>query len=260
MAEQHPIIKNPLTVIAIFSGLAEVSGTGVLPFIAPENQYVYIWFLMLFPSLLVIAFFLSLNFNPGSLYAPSDYKNEENFFRNRFRMATPEEREEKLAGEISNVDVEESDSTTGPTQPNQVPERIDRLAKYYFSEKLALNRLSRELGLSFSEERAYEMPSGDSFLFDGVARIGNTIHVAEIKLINNLLMLNTKVIDAFLFRMESFSEYLSAHEHNLRIHLVLVSSNDSFDMIRQTVSKTISKYKVPVDLHIYTMPELLAQL
>ena len=56
-------IKNPLTVVAIFAGIAEVSGTAVLPFISPANQATYMWFLMIFPTLLVAIFFLTLNFN-----------------------------------------------------------------------------------------------------------------------------------------------------------------------------------------------------
>jgi hypothetical protein len=53
-------IKNPLTVVAIFAGIAEVSGTVVMPFISPVNQATYMWFLMIFPTLLVAIFFLRL--------------------------------------------------------------------------------------------------------------------------------------------------------------------------------------------------------
>lgn len=88
MTEKVGLIKNPLTIIAIFAGIAEVSGTIVLPFIAPENQIVFIYFLMVFPSILVILFFLTLNFNNKVLYAPSDYKDEQNYITvNRFDIS-----------------------------------------------------------------------------------------------------------------------------------------------------------------------------
>lgn len=102
MLEKITHIKNPLTVIAIFSAVAEISGTTVLPFIAESNQSIYIWFLMLFPTLLVIIFFLTLNWNHEVLYAPSDYKNENNFFKS-LRNATTEEKIEKLKEEIDEV-------------------------------------------------------------------------------------------------------------------------------------------------------------
>lgn len=99
MSEQIGHVKNPLTVISRFAAIAEISGTVVLPFIAPENQQTFIWFLMLFPALLVIAFFLTLNFNHKKLYAPSDYKDEKNFM-DYLGIATPDETEEKLKGEL----------------------------------------------------------------------------------------------------------------------------------------------------------------
>lgn len=72
-------IKNPLTIIAIFAGIVEISATMVLPFILPEVQAIYIWFLIGFPSFLVAIFFLTLNFNNAVLYAPSDFSNDESF-------------------------------------------------------------------------------------------------------------------------------------------------------------------------------------
>jgi ABC-type amino acid transport system permease subunit len=58
MVENIGHIKNPLTVIAIFAALAEVSGTVVLPFLSDRTQEIYVWFLMGFPILLVCIFFL----------------------------------------------------------------------------------------------------------------------------------------------------------------------------------------------------------
>lgn len=56
MIEKIGHIKNPLTVIAMFAGIAEVSGTIVLPFVTPATQGTYVWFLMIFPCLLVTLF------------------------------------------------------------------------------------------------------------------------------------------------------------------------------------------------------------
>jgi hypothetical protein len=89
MTEKVGLIKNPLTIIAIFAGIAEVSGTIVLPFVSPTNQQLFIWFLISFPSLLVITFFATLNFNNKVLYAPSDYKDEANYLTsNKYNAAT----------------------------------------------------------------------------------------------------------------------------------------------------------------------------
>lgn len=79
MIEKIKNISNPLTVIAIFAALAEVAGILAIAQVDEELQQTFIWFVMLFPTLIVILFFLTLNFNPKVLYAPSDFKDEENF-------------------------------------------------------------------------------------------------------------------------------------------------------------------------------------
>jgi len=79
MAGAISLVKNPLTIIAMFAGLAEVSGTAILPWIAESNQKIYIYFLMLFPTFLVSLFFYTLHKKPESLYAPSDFVDEKNY-------------------------------------------------------------------------------------------------------------------------------------------------------------------------------------
>jgi len=74
-------ISNPLTIIGIFAGIAEVAGTVILPFVSTELQHIFIWYVMGFPVLLVVIFFLTLNKNHKVLYAPSDFDNEDNFMK-----------------------------------------------------------------------------------------------------------------------------------------------------------------------------------
>lgn len=72
-------VNNPLTLIGIFAGIAEVAGTTVLPFVEPAVQSVFVWFVMLFPVLLVVLFFITLWTKPHVLYAPTDWQDEANF-------------------------------------------------------------------------------------------------------------------------------------------------------------------------------------
>lgn len=119
MLEKVGHIKNPLTVIAIFAGIAEISGTIVLPFISPENQSIYIWFLMFFPFYLVWVFFRTLNRDHTVLYAPSDYKDENNFV-NPVVRSTPTEQANKLAEEAAEFATDPSpEGTTDTGTPSE---------------------------------------------------------------------------------------------------------------------------------------------
>jgi len=71
-------INNPLTVIAVFSMLTEASAAVSLPYIDSEHQKIYVWFLIVFPLLLIVLFFLTLNFNNKTLYTPADFSKAEN--------------------------------------------------------------------------------------------------------------------------------------------------------------------------------------
>lgn len=70
-----PLI-NPITIIAIFASLAEASATSVLPYLDEQDRKIYSWFLIAFPSALVVMFFLTLNFNSKVFYAPTEHKED----------------------------------------------------------------------------------------------------------------------------------------------------------------------------------------
>jgi hypothetical protein len=79
MIEKIRGVSNPLTIIAIFAALAEVAGTISLATLDKSLQGTFIWFVMGFPTLLVISFLLILWTKPAVLYAPGDFKDEQNF-------------------------------------------------------------------------------------------------------------------------------------------------------------------------------------
>lgn len=66
-------LLNPISIIALFAALCEASATTVLPYLDNDNRQIYIWFLIVFPSALVIMFFLTLNFNSTVLYGPHEH-------------------------------------------------------------------------------------------------------------------------------------------------------------------------------------------
>ena len=90
MIEKVKKISNPLTVIAIFAAIAEISGTVILPTLSDSIQPLFVWFLIGFPTLLVVCFFITLNLNPRSLYSPSDYKDEDNYVKIMSGSKAPE--------------------------------------------------------------------------------------------------------------------------------------------------------------------------
>lgn len=81
MIEKVKKVSNPLTIVAFFCGLSEISATVCIGLIEKDIQEIFIWFLIFFPVLLLLLFFLTLNFNSKVLYAPGDYVNEDNYMK-----------------------------------------------------------------------------------------------------------------------------------------------------------------------------------
>lgn len=220
MIESINKVSNPLTIIAIFAGLAEVSGTVVLPFLNPESQHLYVWFLMFFPGLLISIFFLTLNFNHTVLYAPSDFKDEDNFLK-LFGKPTFEEKLIKLETEfgtellelqenpedgrenqVVNPDVEnatEVDNTQTPYSPtvatpeddiSEIPAFLRSAIKNSKSREvsplliqdLVLTKLSREFE-TFDKDRVVRTFKAN-FLFDAVAYKNGQVFAIEVHRLN----------------------------------------------------------------------------
>lgn len=74
-------ISNPLTIIGLFAGIAEIAGTVVLSLVSEDLQGIFIWYVMFFPVLLVVAFFYILKTSPSALYAPSDFTDENHYMK-----------------------------------------------------------------------------------------------------------------------------------------------------------------------------------
>lgn len=303
-------VKNPLTVIAIFAGIAEISGTAVLPHIASENQALYIWFLMLFPFALIALFFLTLNFNHRVLYAPSDFRDEDNFVNILKKSTYSEilEYKEKEAIDIAPEEILEplpqqnqsqliveppengssetiatqstsieqwvtdtefallaADSVTTRSQRNQmdlitrqISER--RMRDVRLAEKLALETLEKELGVSIDREMKIE--AGHSrFHFDGIARRGSSLTAIEVKYFRSRRSapMNMMMWQELRRNLETLFQSLTEEQRrNFSFILVIVNDNDT-EEVERMAAKRLADLPFPTAIKIYDFDALVAQ-
>ncbi|WP_165681930.1 hypothetical protein [Metapseudomonas otitidis] len=150
-------VKNPLSVIAIFAGIAEISGTGVLPFIEKENQYLYIWFLMTFPFTLILLFFATLNWNHKKLYAPSDYSNDLYFLDSARNTKSPRPEVSDLKETIEhNIETAINTTTSEENQDPQEKARVIDAIKNSIKRSSFITIDARPL--TGSENNIFELP------------------------------------------------------------------------------------------------------
>lgn len=158
-------VQNPLTIIAIFAGIAEIAGTTVLLGLPLEIQRVFVWFVILFPFVLVGLFFLVLLFKHGVLYAPSDFTDESNFIgilKNRSNKINNElngatsaiEEAKKLIGTLEEAKKQLAESTPENTYFAQITELSQKLNLIQSQVENAKHTNNNEENLSIGASKA----------------------------------------------------------------------------------------------------------
>lgn len=272
MIENIGPIKNPLTIIAIFAAIAEISGTLVLPFIATSNQSIYVWFLIVFPVLLIILFFLTLNFNHKVLYAPSDYKNEENFLQSLPR-ATLAEKVLKIEAEIAEeektnlVEVEAPRTSTEiegaagdfPVNPSSLTRssRSSIHASHMLTEELIFRKLSKEFTTEIQREVKVSSP-GRRYIFDGIVKERGVTTVIEVRLVQRGFISSLQLFE-ILTRIQDNAKLLPADQvTNFRLLLALASDESS--IIQEQVAAQIDRlrpdFPYPIEVRFYNVGDL----
>ncbi|MFT4646265.1 MAG: hypothetical protein ACI8RP_001614 [Urechidicola sp.] len=275
-------IKNPLTVIAIFSSIAELGGAAALPFLELESQQIYIWFLMLFPLVLILLFFITLNWNHKVLYAPSDYSNEDNFV-NLLKKPTIEETIEKL--EEDRESIEDEIKEQKPKQPlNQDKEfelgqsikhiaNLDEKDKPIFDfkvqkkkildwrmvELLILGKLEKQLGTPI--QREVTLKAGDSrVMFDGVAVNGPSLTAIEIKIMHSTKSFTSPIWDKmfYSFRM-AYQSLKENQKDSFSIILVIVTNHNEIE-VERVLNQRAKELAIPLSVKVYNLGGLESEL
>jgi len=109
------LVKNPLGIIALFIVLVYGFAALVTAFarsLTESERLPLIWFLVLFPVLVLGVFSWLVSRHGGKLYGPSDYKDEENYIRMQLRQ---------LETRVQRVDVASPAHLAQGAAPSSVP-------------------------------------------------------------------------------------------------------------------------------------------
>lgn len=266
-------IKNPLSIIAIFAAIAEIFGTGVLPLLEPENQSIFIWFLMFFPCLLVSVFFVTLNFNHKVLYAPSDYKDDEGFFKaagivpaspydklNKIKEEAVEEEEEKESAK-DDPDLKEQSKTRKEKKSltKALKEGIEKLEinEATFSE-IALSSLLKKYKGEYLRE--VKLSNKNSYIFDAIINNDSNVLFVEFKKIHSFGHLRNFTKIASRNISEIFTErniLLSKFKAKILICIYTEIEEDKYNAIVSMIETEFSKHNLNVEIKIFTYDELV---
>lgn len=272
MIDKVGYIRNPLTVIAMFAGIAEVSGTVVLPLLAEDTQRIYVWFLMSFPCLLVLAFFGTLFFKHHVLYAPSDFKDE-NIFANMFKPGLPILKAEKLQEDISigsyttdavSADDDSSSSasasftdTADLTASENQPSQSEIAAQTVLAEDSIISQLAQERQLNFLRDVSPSSISG--IIFDAVAEKGEIQFIVETRFSPSGL-LSRRVVERIRDKLSIYYFSIPDVSRRRTSFILAIGVGDeaelsNSDLIRR-YTKMVAAWNIPVEIKLYRTTDL----
>jgi len=269
MIEKIGTIKNPLTIIAIFAGIAEISGTGVLIFISDtDNQRLFIWFVMIFPILLICLFFFTLYFNHKVLYAPSDFKEEKHFFIKSDSLSNYDELQKlKEATTLEEIKITEAHPEVdrifnsqnierSPTAENDPTLRIR--ANYLLAEKLAIMKIRQELKGDLIRHVNLQTKEGKKIILDGLVRNKEETTIIEVEFIPDLNLNSQGLINSFTKVLDLFASIDSEITENAKYLIVIVSevTIKNLESFSTQLQSMIKHSPLPIELKMYNLSEL----
>jgi hypothetical protein len=177
--------RNPLGIIALFIVLVYlIAGTilgasslGVSSVkLNPNERLPLVWFIVVYPVLVLIAFYRLVAFHHTKLYSPSDFPDDDGFFR----ALTPGEQKERLEREIQEIETIEkggdpaaaSDVAGSSVIPNNFR------ASWMLALELAIREVENEHQTPIQRQVAY----AGQHQVDGVFLKGGVVNIVEVKL------------------------------------------------------------------------------
>lgn len=269
MIESIKGVRNPLTIIAIFAGLAEISGTGILPFISEPNQATYIWFLIVFPLVLVILFFITLNFNQKVLYSPSDFRDEENYMKLfepgsaalkflKIEAELADEAEEEQPPQLQNGSKEEPKAVSAKDVLTDLIKNKPR-ARYELAESLVIDRLSREFNVQPQRDVAVRN-SSTPLMFDALFQQPNGVTVAEVKYFSKKIYM-PRIREAIRQIAAALHALPNSARRNARAILAIAHEMPEgvAEDAKRELQAMVTKLTLPVEIRMFSMPSLLSE-
>lgn len=271
-------IKNPLTVIAIFAGTAEISGTAVLPMLDASSQATYIWFLMSFPFALIALFFITLNWNHRVLYAPSDFQDEDNFInilKKQSYIETLESIEEDIdesnkiedVFDSSIINEEKIETELSITNKNERLERDkinqnirhQQIQEHKIAEKLVLEKLGKELSVDIEKDMKIEIENSN-FRFDGIIRTENTLTAIEVKYLRNRNKLNMAQWHSIIHHFQKLYNNLSEVQRKKFSIIFAVVTDEDKENLQEYIQNKFKDFVFPIAIKVYDFDDLVNEM
>ncbi len=226
------------------------------------------WFVVLFPILVLVCFYILVTRHHGKLYAPDDYRDDQSFLQtlSPLQQAARLDEEIEASQEEAIQDGEGADTARRPQhargQSDHEADFRQRRADYQLAERLAIKKLGKETGLEFKEQVTFG--EGRLGAFDAVAVEDNGYLAVEVKFARGphvpMFMLRDILYRGVLAaNLVSQQRTLSGHEKKLRLLLAFVLDDEAVarrEGLERMVKRQLEDAPFPVQCRFYELADL----
>lgn len=273
------LVKNPLGIIALFIALIYGCATLSLGMTAAnltsDERQIIIWFIVIFPVVVLFVFYLLVTKHHVKLYSPRDFKNDDSFLK----TLSVKQQEKRLDDDImslESVDLIKSElkkpqneevffSRSGKGKTEEISTVVNELEisrhtvrnKYKRAEKLAILKIEKSDGLSFEEQVSFG--NKGAIAFDGVSIRQDTVVALEVKYLYKSTIPPSAIREIMYRGMLASAHLPPGMDFKLIIALVLDNVIDTAGVLEGNLKSMISDSAISplnVDLRIYTFVDL----
>lgn len=267
------LAKNPLGIIALFITLIYGFACLVLNNTSLEAslQIILIWFLVLFPELVMGIFVYLVVWHHEKLYAPGDFKDEKNFFK----ATSPEKIDQQLNDEvnqeldskseeemINQQTVKEEKCSCEVNENNDVKEdniycmsKATMIKQQYMKiESQVIKKIEEKKKIEIIRNVDIFVSEKEKIEVDGVSEEGRQVCIFEVKYIRNGA-LNNRVIEKLGCIIERINNSIYLKKRTHKIVIAIVCKSEFKVMIQQQVETCFSNFE-NVEFEIFTTEEL----
>ncbi len=178
------LARNPLGIIALFLVLVYGLACLVAGFtkFEPGERTPLVWFIVVFPVCILVAFYRLVAKHHVKLYAPSDFRNDESFLH----PLSPEQNKARITGEVSRTVININDPLDIKKMELELPAKEEAVKVYLLAETLAVRQLESEMGRRISLGGFSYGAVNPPATFDATVIHNASIYCIEVKLVRSL--------------------------------------------------------------------------
>lgn len=244
---------NPLGIIALFIVLVYGIAALVLGVSANTLQSFerlpMIWFLIIFPPIVLFTFTWLVARHHGKLYAPKDFSDPTHFLQTLNRDVQIK----KLNEEVKSLEKETNNGVNKIDSQLKLP-RKEIMTRVLISEELVIRELSSEFGLNINRQ----MGLGEDIGLDGMFAKGGKGFGIEVKLIRQI----PHVYNAIKSLEEIITNINKYGWRNFDVILAAVIDDTTItniDSIKDKFEKHLADSKMKITIKYFIFTELLTK-